>query len=74
MAPEQLRGREIINAPTFSLRRNDDETLTGQAVRRKTSKDVLCAEGTFPFFLQPRDLNPSIPEDVERIILALSSK
>ena len=47
------------------------ETLTGQKpFNGSTSKEVLMQQKErAQFFAKPRDLNPSIPEDVERIIL-----
>jgi len=72
MAPEQLRGREIDQrTDIFSFGVTMYETLTGQKpFDGKTSKDVLMQQKERSrFFAKPRDLNPSIPEDVERIIL-----
>ena len=72
MAPEQLRGREIDQrTDIFSFGVTMYETLTGQKpFEGKTSKDVLMQQKERSrFFAKPRDLNPSIPEDVERIIL-----
>ena len=72
MAPEQLRGREIDQrTDIFSFGVTMYETLTGQKpFEGKTSKDVLMQQKErSSFFAKPRDLNPSIPEDVERIIL-----
>ena len=72
MAPEQLRGREIDQrTDIFSFGVTMYETLTGQKpFDGKTSKDVLMQQKErAQFFAKPRDLNPSIPEDVERIIL-----
>jgi len=72
MAPEQLRGREIDQrTDIFSFGVTMYETLTGQKpFDGKTSKDVLMQQKErSSFFAKPRDLNPSIPEDVERIIL-----
>ena len=72
MAPEQLRGREIDQrTDIFAFGVTMYETLTGQKpFDGKTSKDVLMQQKERSrFFAKPRDLNPSIPEDVERIIL-----
>ena len=72
MAPEQLRGREIDQrTDIFSFGVTMYETLTGQKpFEGKTSKDVLMQQKERSrFFAKPRDLNPSIPEDVEHIIL-----
>ena len=72
MAPEQLRGREIDQrTDIFSFGVTMYETLTGQKpFDGKTSKDVLMQQKERSrFFAKPSDLNPSIPEDVERIIL-----
>jgi len=72
MAPEQLRGREIDQrTDIFSFGVTMYETLTGQKpFDGKTSKDVLMQQKERSrFFAKPRDLNPSIPENVERIIL-----
>ena len=72
MAPEQLRGREIDQrTDIFSFGVTMYETLTGQKpFDGKTSKDVLMQQKErSSFFAKPRDLNPSIPKDVERIIL-----
>ena len=72
MAPEQLRGREIDQrTDIFSFGVTMYETLTGKKpFDGKTSKDVLMQQKERSrFFAKPRDLNPSIPEDVERIIL-----
>ncbi|MDD9864851.1 MAG: serine/threonine-protein kinase, partial [Verrucomicrobiales bacterium] len=72
MAPEQLRGREIDQrTDIFSFGVTMYETLTGQKpFDGKTSKEVLMQQKERSrFFAKPRDLNPSIPEDVERIIL-----
>ena len=72
MAPEQLRGREIDQrTDIFSFGVTMFETLTGQKpFDGKTSKDVLMQQKERSrFFAKPRDLNPSIPEDVERSIL-----
>ena len=72
MAPEQLCGREIDQrTDIFSFGVTMYETLTGQKpFEGKTSKDVLMQQKERSrFFAKPRDLNPSIPEDVERIIL-----
>ena len=72
MAPEQLRGREIDQrTDIFSFGVTMYETLPGQKpFDGKTSKDVLMQQKERSrFFAKPRDLNPSIPEDVERIIL-----
>ena len=72
MAPEQLRGREIDQrTDIFSFGVTMYETLTGQKpFNGSTSKEVLMQQKErAQFFAKPRDLNPSIPEDVERIIL-----
>ena len=72
MAPEQLRGREIDQrTDIFSFGVTMYETLTGQKpFNGSTSKEVLMQQKEWAqFFAKPRDLNPSIPEDVERIIL-----
>ena len=72
MAPEQLRGREIDQrTDIFSFGVTMYETLTGhKPFDGKTSKEVLMQQKErAQFFAKPRDLNPSIPEDVERIIL-----
>ena len=47
------------------------ETLTGQKpFNGNTSKEVLMQQkDRSQFFANPRDLNPSIPVDVEKIIL-----
>ena len=47
------------------------ETLTGQKpFNGNTSKEVLMQQkDRTQFFANPRDLNPSIPEDLEKIIL-----
>ena len=72
MAPEQLRGREIDQrTDIFSFGVTMYETLTGQKpFNGSTSKEVLMQQKErSQFFAKPRDLNPSIPADVERIIL-----
>ena len=72
MAPEQLRGREIDQrTDIFSFGVTMYETLTGhKPFDGKTSKEVLMQQKErAQFFAKPRDLNPSIPKDVERIIL-----
>ena len=72
MAPEQLRGREIDQrTDIFSFGVTMYETLTGQKpFNASTSKEVLMQQKErAQFFAKPRDLNPSIPKDVERIIL-----
>ena len=72
MAPEQLRGREIDQrTDIFSFGVTMYETLTGQKpFNGSTSKEVLMQQKErAQFFAKPRNLNPSIPEDVERIIL-----
>ena len=72
MAPEQLRGREIDQrTDIFSFGVTMYETLTGQKpFNGSTSKEVLMQQKErAQFFAKPRDLNPSIPKDVERIIL-----
>ena len=72
MAPEQLRGREIDQrADIFAFGVTMYETLTGQKpFNGNTSKEVLMQQkDRTQFFANPRDLNPSIPEDVEKIIL-----
>jgi serine/threonine-protein kinase len=72
MAPEQLRGRGIDQrVDIFAFGVTMYETLTGQKpFNGDTSREVLLAQkNRDSHFAAPRDLNPSIPEDVERIIL-----
>ena len=72
MAPEQLRGREIDQrVDIFAFGVTMYETLTGQKpFNGDTSREVLLAQkNRDSHFAAPRDLNPSIPAAVERIIL-----
>ena len=72
MAPEQLRGREIDQrVDIFAFGVTMYETLTGQKpFNGDNGREVLLQQkNRDEHFAMPRALNPSIPEDVEQIIL-----